>query len=125
MDIWELADLAGKLTGLIAFVSGGILWYKGSVEKRYAAERAFEHLRKNQEQMSQSLSMILEEIENVARDTAQVRDGVRDIDRNLDDLNRTGVEQKAFVAGMSNRLEGIAARLFDGMSGGWMRQNQG
>ena len=113
--------LVGSILGLFSFISGGVLWYKGSIEKKYAAERDFNHLRKNQEQMGIALGNIFDEVEAIAKDTASSRDYVKEIDRSLDEMNRTFVEQKAFIVGISNRLEGLASRSLDGVSQGWAR----
>ncbi len=58
MNIDDWIGSTGLVFGLISFFGGGLMWYRGSVVKSYAASRAFEHLRRNQEQMGQGIGEI-------------------------------------------------------------------
>lgn len=49
--------------GLFSFTGGLILWYRGSVEKRYAAERDFKHLQRNYEQLCSGLVDLDEKVD--------------------------------------------------------------
>lgn len=49
--------------GLGSFLASLLFWYKGSVEKRYAAQRDFGHLRRNYEQLSQAVAQLGEELD--------------------------------------------------------------
>lgn len=52
-------DRAHHFNISISSLFGGlILWYRGSVEKRYAAERAFNHLKRNYEQLTANLTTL-------------------------------------------------------------------
>lgn len=82
---------------------GGLAWYASSVRKGFAAERDFAHIKRNYEQAQEAMKVLQED---------------------NDKLHDTLIEVKAYVIGMSNRLEGIAARL-DSSTGGWSRRNEG
>ena len=49
--------------GLGSFLSGILFWYKGSIEKRYAAQRDFGHLKRNYEQLSEGVGQLGEEMD--------------------------------------------------------------
>lgn len=56
---------------------GGILWYANSEKKKYAAERDFAHIRRNQEQMQQGLNDLLREFDRrfdvIDRDVLEIK----------------------------------------------------
>jgi hypothetical protein len=56
-------NIISLVMGLSSFIGGMVLWYRGSVEKRYAAERDFAHLRRNYEQLCQELMELEEKID--------------------------------------------------------------
>jgi hypothetical protein len=58
MNIDDWIGLTGLVLGLISFFGGGLMWYRGSIVKGYAASRAFEHLRRNQENLGQAIAEI-------------------------------------------------------------------
>lgn len=51
------------IMGLASFLSGILFWYKGSIEKRYAAQRDFGHLKRNYEQLSQGVADLGEDMD--------------------------------------------------------------
>lgn len=57
-------EAIAMVISLISFVSGGIAWYSSAVRKSYAAERDFQHLRRNQEQLSSGIAECLKEFEH-------------------------------------------------------------
>lgn len=57
----DLSSLISLGLGLISFLSGAVLWYKGSVEKRYAAQRDFGHLKNNYKQLALALDTFSKE----------------------------------------------------------------
>lgn len=62
-----MENLIGIVTGLIGIagaVIGVISWYTGSVEKRYAAQRDFGHLKNSQLQLSNNLDRLFSDLEN-------------------------------------------------------------
>lgn len=94
MNYSDWISLGGLSIGILSLLAGFFLWYKGSVEKRYAAERDFAHLRRNQEQLG---------------------DAIAAIDKFLDDrLDEQRVEMKeikAYCLSLSQRFEIILTRL--------------
>ncbi len=52
------------ILSLIANILGAIAWMSSAAKKRYAAERDFGHLRRNQEQMSQGINLLMEEMKS-------------------------------------------------------------
>ena len=80
MKIIPIDTLIAFSSLLLAFLTtsaGVILWYVNSEKKKYAAERDFNHIRRNQEQMQLSLNHLFEEIDrrfqNVERDVLEIR----------------------------------------------------
>lgn len=59
----DLIALGGLTLATITTVVGAILWYANAEEKKYAAERDFAHIRRNQEQMQQGLNTLLNEFD--------------------------------------------------------------
>ena len=60
MPFLEVAIAACTLIGLI---SSALLWYAGKVEKSYAAQREFGHLKKSLEQLNENISELFKEQE--------------------------------------------------------------
>ncbi|NWF58123.1 MAG: hypothetical protein HXY43_02080 [Fischerella sp.] len=64
------------LTSVTAIV-GGIFWYANSEKKKYGLERDFGHIRRNQEQIQQSLNTVLSEFDRrfdtVERDILEIK----------------------------------------------------
>jgi hypothetical protein len=56
-----IAITVGCLTGLAGFLGGVYFYWQAKVKKSYAAERDFNHLRRNQENMVVNLNEILKE----------------------------------------------------------------
>ncbi|PSB18440.1 hypothetical protein C7B65_15205 [Phormidesmis priestleyi ULC007] len=67
-DTKTLISLATFLAGAGSAVWGMVRWYGDGEKKRYAAERDFEHLRKSQEQMRQSILLLTREIDELSDD---------------------------------------------------------
>lgn len=74
-----------SFAGLATFAAGGLAWYRSSVQKGYAAQRDFEHLRLNQQQMAEGQTLLIEEI----------RKHLRQQDKEFDSLHRELGEVKA------------------------------
>ncbi|NJL42040.1 MAG: hypothetical protein HC833_21820 [Leptolyngbyaceae cyanobacterium RM1_406_9] len=68
--------------------------------KAYAAERDFQHIKRNYEQALEAM---------------------KELQHDVDENTRTLIEVKALVLAISNRFEGLAARI-DGNTGGWGRR---
>ena len=54
------ATAIALVISIASFLGGLIMWYRGSVEKRYAAERDFNHLKRNYEQLAASLAALMQ-----------------------------------------------------------------
>lgn len=63
INVSTLISLSGFLLAATTTLAGAILWYVNTEKKKYAAERDFQHLKRNQEQISQGLGDIVQELE--------------------------------------------------------------
>jgi hypothetical protein len=106
-----LMTVISLVMGVSSFIGGIILWYKGSVEKSYAAQRDFGHLKRNYENLSNAINILIEQVEVVEKDAALGKDTARDVYREVNELNCSMVEAKALILAISNRMEGLAARV--------------
>lgn len=59
----DTASLASLIMGLLSFLGGLMLWYKGSVEKRYAAQRDFGHLKRNYDQLTMGVDELGKDVD--------------------------------------------------------------
>lgn len=64
-DAIAVLPIAGFLLGLLTSLAGVLVFYRNSVQKRYAAERDFQHLKRNYESIVQMLTIISDEIDDV------------------------------------------------------------
>ncbi|WP_427159401.1 hypothetical protein ACQFX9_25785 [Aliinostoc sp. HNIBRCY26] len=73
----DLIALGSLALATITTVIGGILWYANAEKKKYAAERDFAHIRRNQEQMQLGLNTLLQELDRrfdvVERDILEIK----------------------------------------------------
>lgn len=106
--------------GLIGSIFGGIAWYNGAIEKRFAAQRSFEHLRKNQEQMGQALAIIDTQLDEVANDIKQLLKTGTETEHQLDLLKMQATEAKGLVTATFQQVQILASKI-DGNTGGWNR----
>jgi len=67
MKIETVISITSFLFGIGGTLWAVLQWYAISQTKRYAAERDFQHLRANQEQLSQNLRVVLDELEECNR----------------------------------------------------------
>lgn len=119
----NLASTIGLFLGLCTFIGGVVAWYRGSVEKDYAARRDFNHLQRNYENISNVLASGDEELEKLARNQEEMLALLRRFDIHLNDIARIQVEQKAFLISIANQVSGIFARLDGARSTGWGRES--
>lgn len=56
-------ETIAALIGIFTFVGGLIAWYRGAVQKEYASQRDWEHVKNNQKQLIENLNFIFKEIE--------------------------------------------------------------
>lgn len=92
MEIGTLSTLVSLTLGLLGFLSGLILWYRGAIEKRYAAERDFGHLKRNQEQMAQALGIIDDELADLIKVVRDVAEQGQEYSRKLEQIDRTIIQ---------------------------------
>lgn len=75
LELW--IALGGFALSILVSLSGFVLWFSNSEKKKYAAERDFNHIRRNQEQTNASLASILAEIDKrfdiLDRDILQIK----------------------------------------------------
>lgn len=57
-------EIVAMIISLITFVAGGVAWFSAAVRKSYAAERDFQHLRRNQEQLSDGIAQVLKDYDH-------------------------------------------------------------
>jgi hypothetical protein len=73
----DFIALGGLMLATITTVLGGVFWFANSEKKRYAAERDFAHIRRNQEQLQQGLNGLLHELDRrfdtVERDILEIK----------------------------------------------------
>jgi len=53
--------LLGAFLGLIGSISAGFFWYKAKIEKEYASQRDWNHLKNNYAQMVENIQELTEE----------------------------------------------------------------
>lgn len=61
----EFVAIGGFILGLLTSLAGFLTWYGSSVKKAYAAERDFNHLRRNYEQLAENQQHMLKMLENI------------------------------------------------------------
>ncbi|NEQ26413.1 MAG: hypothetical protein F6K28_46760 [Microcoleus sp. SIO2G3] len=71
IDFNTLKDALGFLLSGFGAASAVVIWYRGSVKKAYAAERDFNHLKRNQENHAKALTMVDNEVK-------ELRDAIND-----------------------------------------------
>ncbi|BAT53784.1 hypothetical protein NOS3756_27470 [Nostoc sp. NIES-3756] len=77
----DLIALGGLVLATLTTVLGGVVWFANSEKKRYAAERDFAHIRRNQEQMQQGLTSLFNELDRrfdtVERDILEIKTSLK------------------------------------------------
>lgn len=69
----QLIAVFGMMTGILGLIDAGIQRYSRRIKSSYAAERDFAHIRRNQEQFSQALGAMQEEVEQLLIKVAELR----------------------------------------------------
>jgi nitrogen fixation protein FixH len=77
----DFVAISGFILGLITALAGWLAWYGTAVRKRYAAERDFNHLRRNYEQLAENQKIILLAMDKIGEDVAEIRYRVSDKDK--------------------------------------------
>jgi len=75
--------------GVVTFLGGTLAWYSGAIEKRYAAQRDFGHLKRNQE--------------NISREVGEL---FKEQDRRFDQLEKENAEIKSLLMSALTRFSG-------------------
>ena len=65
MTIDQIQTVASLIISIGGASIGLLAWYRGAVEKKYAAERSFNHVRGNQEALLAALKQLDEEVEEI------------------------------------------------------------
>lgn len=77
----DFIALGGLLLATVTTVLSAVVWFANSEKKRYAAERDFAHIRRNQEQMQQGLNNLLHELDRrfdmVERDILEIKSSLK------------------------------------------------
>ncbi len=68
IDIKSIIAILTFLAGAGSAVLGMLRWFSTSERKKFAAEREFNHLRLNQEQMKLTLAMMGKEVDELTQD---------------------------------------------------------
>ena len=79
----DIPNLIGLVMGVISFLGGVVMWHKGSVEKRYAAQRDFQHLKRNYQQLTTALDHL---DEGVGEGNDQLKRELTDIKASLNEV---------------------------------------
>ncbi len=108
-------EILATAISVLTFGGGSLAWYSAYVQKRYAAQRDFEHLRRNYEQISQLLKVMNEELEEsfeaVGDRFNTLGDRFNAIDRNTDSIQQ--------------KLNVLMIKILPEHSTGWMKQTDG
>jgi hypothetical protein len=68
VDIKSILSVLTFLAGMGSGVWGMLKWFSDSERKKYAAERAFNHLTNDQAQMKRSIEMLCDEVDELGAD---------------------------------------------------------
>lgn len=71
IDFSKIQSTFGFALSVFAAFSGAMMWYRGSIQKSYAAERDFRHLRNNQESHAKALAMVDSEVKELRDELAE------------------------------------------------------
>lgn len=93
-------ELLALVLAICGSIGAAIGWYRSTVVQARDRERDMKHLVRNYEQLNQAIAQLMDEIEQ---------------------SNRTMLEQKMLILAIQQRQEGIAARL-DSTTSGWTRR---
>ncbi len=68
VDVNSIISLLTFLAGAGSAVWGMLQYYSSSEKKKFAAEREFQHLKNNQQQMQQALNKMMDELDDLSDD---------------------------------------------------------
>lgn len=118
----NLETVISLMLGLTSLVSGLFLWYRSAVTKQYAAERDFQHLKRNYEQNSEVLAELAENIDRLCDSRTALLAQVLQCQQSLDRTKESLIELKTYVLATSNRLEVLAGQIGGDRSAGWYKR---
>lgn len=75
--------LAGFVLGLFTSLAGALAWYATSVRKRYAAERDFQHLKRNYEQLAANQGVMLSNFAELDSKLGDIHEAIADMDARM------------------------------------------
>lgn len=73
MNLERIITIVVGIGGILAMIDSGIQRYNRSTKSKYAAERDFAHLQKNQEQIKQSIAVVLDENDKLTEDVIRMK----------------------------------------------------
>lgn len=118
----SLETVISLVLGITSLVSGIFLWHRSSVTKNYAAERDFQHLKRNYEQNSEVLGEVAENVERLCESRNAIQHQLNQTQLSVDRTKESLIEMKAHILAISNRLEGLAAQIGGDRSSGWPKR---
>ncbi len=75
--------LGGFLLGLLTSLLGALAWYGNAVQRKYAAERDFQHLKRNYEQLAANQGVILSSLNEVNDSLKDIHSGIADLEADI------------------------------------------
>lgn len=69
----DFVAIGGFILGILTSFAGFLAWYTSGVKKSYAAERDFNHLRRNYEQLAQNQQAILSLLDSMNDEVGRIR----------------------------------------------------
>ncbi len=82
----EGLELILAILSLLGFITSGLLYYKSSVEKRYAAERDFGHIKNSLQQHASNLNQLFEENDNLLAELKELKSYTLSFSQRLDSI---------------------------------------
>lgn len=64
VNINNLIALFGSILAVFTTFASAVLWYVNAEKRKYGLERDFNHMKRNYEQMAQSLNVIITELDH-------------------------------------------------------------
>lgn len=97
----SIQEWTSTIIGVSGFLGGLLLWYRGAIEKRYAADRDFAHLRRNQEQLLQNLAVLSDEIDESKRAATEAKQRAESLAQAIAAMNQSVIELKSLNTAMA------------------------
>lgn len=77
MQVSDFVAIGSLSLAVVTTSAGALLWYIQGEKKKYASERDFQHLKRNQEQISQGIESLAEDIDHkleiISRDILEIK----------------------------------------------------